>query len=116
MDESQVDHDMTAKEEKERGRETIPPKMAEVTPTVYPGSDYNFTLQCVFEMKGTLGELKTAIEHLTEQSRESGKKLNHISHVVYAVGAVVTVLGAIAGVILREAWVLIEPILKAHFH
>jgi hypothetical protein len=106
---------MTPKEEKER-KETTPPKMAEVTPSVYPGSDYSFTLQAVYEMKGTLGELKHAIETLTVQSREDSKKLNHISHVVYAVGAVVTVLGAIAGVILREAWVLIEPILKEHFH
>jgi hypothetical protein len=107
---------MTPREDKDRLRETTPPRLPDVQPQVYPGQNYDFTLQAVFEMKGTLGELKTAIEHLTEQSRESGKKLNHISHVVYAVGAVVTVLGAIAGVILREAWVLIEPILKAHFH
>jgi hypothetical protein len=67
-------------------------------------------------MRGTLGELTQAIKTLTEQVKENDKKLDRISHVVYAVGAVVTVLGTIAGVILREAWVLIEPILKQHFH
>jgi hypothetical protein len=63
-----------------------------------------------------VGELTQAIKSLTEQVKDNDKKLDHISHVVYAVGAVVTVLGTIAGVILREAWTLIEPILKAHFH
>lgn len=107
---------MTPREDKERSRETTPPRLPDVQPQVYPGQNYDFTLQAVFEMKGTMGELKHAIETLTTQSREDSKKLNHISHVVYAVGAVVTVLGTIGGIILREVWVLIEPILKSHFH
>jgi hypothetical protein len=115
MAEVKVREQMTAREDKER-RDTSPGRLPDTTPDAFPGKSYDFTLQAVFEMKGTLGELTQAIKGLTEQARDNDKKLDHISHVVYAVGAVVTVLGAIAGVILREAWVLIEPILKAHFH
>jgi hypothetical protein len=108
---------MTPKEREERERREVnPPRLPDTTPTVYPGQTYDFTMQMIFDMKGSLGELTQSIKTLTDESKENSKKLSHISHVVYAVGAVVTVLGTIAGVILREAWGLILPILKSHFH
>lgn len=107
---------MTPREERERSREGTPSRLPDTTPPVFPGSQYDFILQAVFDMRGAVGELTQSIRTLTDQVKENDKKLDHISHVVYAVGTVVTVLGAIGGVILREVWVLILPILKEHFH
>ena len=105
------------KEDRERGGKDVnPTKFPETTPSAYPGSDYSFTLQAVFEMKGTLGELKKAIETLTEQSRSNHDKLNKMSHVIYAVSAVVTVLGVLAGYVIKGLWDLISPILRSHLH
>ena len=67
-------------------------------------------------MQGTLGKLEQAIHGLSEQVKDNDKKLDHISHVVYAVGAVVTVLGTIAGFILKAVWDVVEPILRTHLH
>lgn len=107
---------MTAREDRERGKETSPGRLPDTTPEVFPGKTYDFTLQAVYEMKGTLGELKKGIENLTEQVKENDKKLDHIALVVYAAGAVIAILGTIGGFILRGAWDIIAPILKEHIH
>jgi hypothetical protein len=106
---------MTARE-RQRDDAATPSAPPNVTPSVYPGSDYSFTLQAVHDLQGRMGKIEQAIETLTDESRENGKKLSHISHVVYAVGAVVTVVGAIAGYVLKGVWDIIEPILRNHLH
>jgi xanthine/uracil/vitamin C permease (AzgA family) len=107
---------VTPKEDKERGggKEVNPTKLPETTPLSFPGSDYSFTLQAVFEMKGTLHELKKAIEILTQQSKENHDKLSKMSHLIYAVSAVVTVIGFIAGYVIKALWDLISPIIRSH--
>jgi hypothetical protein len=107
---------MSPREDRERGRETTPQRMAETNPPAVPTSDYSFTLQAVFEMQKTVGQLMQGVETLTHESRENSKKLNHISHVVYAVGAVVTVIGGIAGFVLRGVWEVVAPLLQSHLH
>ncbi|PYX63012.1 MAG: hypothetical protein DMG78_32420 [Acidobacteria bacterium] len=94
---------MTPREDKERsGKETAPPKLPETNPPSFPGSDYSFTLQAVFEMQGTLGKLTQAVENLT------------VSKVIYAAGAVLTVLGIIGGWLIGKIWELLIPYLQAH--
>src|SRR5579863_3029315 len=106
---------MSAREDRERSREGPPQRMAETTPPEYPSRDYAFpTLQAVIEMQKTLGQLGQAIHTLTEQVKDNDKKLDKIALVVYSAGAVIAVLGTIGGFIVKGAWDLIEPILKAH--
>lgn len=104
---------VTPREEKERGRAGPPQKFGETNPQ-FPGQNYDFTLQAVYEMKGTLGELKNAIASLTEQVKDNDKKLDRVALVIYAAGAVLAVFGAIGGFVLRGAWEIIAPILKEH--
>ncbi len=94
---------MTSREQREGGQ-SPPQRPAEGAPSSYPGSDYSFTLQAVFEMKGTLGELTQAIRSLTEQVKDNDTKLDKISHRVYAAAAVVTVLTAISAFVLSRIW------------
>jgi hypothetical protein len=47
------------------------------------------------ELQKSTGQLTQAVQTLAEQSKDHGKKLDSISHRVYAAGAVLTVIGAI---------------------
>jgi hypothetical protein len=85
-----------AKEEKDRSKGTGPARYPEVQPPAYPGSEYNFTVQIVFEMQGKLGELSQAIKNLTEVSKEHDKKLDRATNVIYAAGLIIPVLGVLA--------------------
>jgi hypothetical protein len=116
MDENKGEHAVTPREGRDRGQEGPPQKFGETNPQGFPGQNYDFTLQAVYEMKGTLGELKNGIATLTEQVKENDKKLDHIALVVYAAGIVVAILGTIGGFIIRGAWDIIAPILKEHIH
>jgi hypothetical protein len=87
---------MSAKEDRERGgRETKPGPLPETTPQVFPGPNYDFILQCVFEMQKTVGQLTQAVNTLTEQQKSLSEKLNKISHQIYAAIVVILVFGAI---------------------
>jgi len=105
---------MTPREDKERSGKDAPPKLPETNPPSFPGSDYSFTLQAVFEMQGTLGKLTQAVENLTEKTKGHSEKLDHVSKVIYATGAVLTVLGIIGGWLIGKVWELLIPYLQAH--
>ena len=64
--------------------ETPPPQLA----------DWSWTLQMLMELQRTVGELSQSVETLTRQSKEHDKKLDRISHRIYAAVAVLTILGA----------------------
>jgi hypothetical protein len=95
-----------------RNKESTPPRLAETTPQVYPGQNYDFTLQAVFEMQKTMGQFTQAIQTLTEEAKDSKKTLSRLSHIIYAAAAVLAVLVTVGGWILSRVWELIEPALK----
>lgn len=68
---------MSAREDKERsGRETKPGPLPETTPPVFPGPNYDFILQCVFEMQKTVGQLTQAVNTLLEAAVVSQNDLS----------------------------------------
>lgn len=77
---------------------TTTPQLPDSTPKVYPGSNYDFTLQAVVEMQRSLGKLENAIINLTDQSQKQGIKLDTISHRVSIAQGV-----AIAGTVILTA-------------
>ena len=113
MDTSEIEHSMTPRDEKERGRETTPPKMAEVTPPAYPSGDYSYVLEIVMKMQDTLGQLKEAVGSLKEQSKHHGDKLEKIGNDVHAAKVVGWVIAGVAGLL---GWVFHELLqyLSAH--
>lgn len=86
---------MTPRDDKERSRESTPPRLPDTTPQVYPGQNYDFILQSVFEMQKTLGQVTQAVNTLTEQQKTFASKLEKISHQVYAAIAILVLVGAI---------------------
>jgi hypothetical protein len=83
---------MTPREE--RGRESTPPKMAEVTPP-YPSGDYSYVLEIVMKMQDTVSQLKEAVASLKEQSKNHGDKLDQIGKDVHAAKVVISVVGGL---------------------
>jgi hypothetical protein len=104
---------MTAKERRDP-EPTSPKSFAETTPTAFPGSDYSFTLQAVFEMQGRLGRLEQAVETLTDQQKDNNTKIQHMEKVIYAATVIVIFVGPLIGVIISKVWELIFPLLKPH--
>ncbi len=100
---------MTTREDRERGRETTPPRMADITPPVYPSGDYSYVLEIVMGMQNTMGKLSEAVDSLKAQSKDQGDKLDRIGNDVHAAKVVMSVVG---GIIVLSAgflgWVIHE--------
>lgn len=56
------------------------------------------------QMQQTIGELKADVRHLTAASEKQSKKLDHISHVIFAAGAVLLVVLSVGGYMLNKIW------------
>jgi hypothetical protein len=69
---------------------TTPTRFAETTPPI--GYDHSFPLQTVLELQKSIGQMGQAIQTLTEDSKENRRKLDRLSHIIYAAGVVGTVL------------------------
>ena len=57
-------------------------------------------LQSIGGMRESIGGLKQAVETLTAQSKDQAKKLDTLSHRMYAAGAVLAILTAVL------AWIM----------
>ena len=82
------------------------------TPDAYPvnpppglrAADYNWILQVIMELQSTTGQLKQAVTTLADNTKDHGKKLDSISHRMYAATAVLTVVGGILYFFLDRMW------------
>jgi len=91
---------MDLDEERRVRQESTVPVFPEVTTPLYKGSDYSFTLQAVMEMQKAVGQLTEAVKTLSEHSKDQAKKLDRISHIIYAAGAVLAIGIVIGGFLL----------------
>lgn len=93
---------MTARrgEQQEPG---VPPSIPTGTPTPYIHPDqHSWILQSIGEMRESIGGLKHAVETLTDQSKDHSKKLESISHRMYAATVVITLVLAALGWIISN--------------
>jgi hypothetical protein len=96
---------------KERGEELSEPEES-VEAYRHP-ADHSWSLQIMLDLKGSVGELKEAIRTLQKDSEKQGDKLNTVSHQIYAAGAVLVIVIAIASFLLDKLW---GPLMKALEH
>ncbi len=105
------------KEDRSAPRETVPGRLPDTTPQVFPGTNYDFIMQAVYEMRGTLGEMTQAIRTLTETSKEHDKEIRHVTKVIYAASILVPVISVSVVWLLGKLWELvIGPALKVLNH
>ncbi len=68
-----------------------------------PSGDYSYTVELVARIENQLGRLTEAIDSLKLQTTKQGEKLDKISHIIYAAGAVGTILVVIVGFLANKA-------------
>jgi hypothetical protein len=107
---------MTPREEKERYRETSPPRSPETTTPSPHATDYAIhTVQTVLEMQRTLGNIETAIKHLEETSKDYGKKLEDIGkdfHAAKIVGGFIVLVSGFLGFVIHELLPLLSAMIS----
>ncbi len=101
-----------ALESNPRERDETPSRFPS-TPTPVPSSDYSFTLQAIMEMQKAIGGLTQSVSTLTKQSEDQGRKVERISHIIYAAGAVGTIFAGTAVWLLSKIADLIVSVLSS---
>ena len=91
---------------------TPPTRFADTTPPI--SYDHSFPLQTVLELQKSIGQMGQAILTLTEDSKENRKKLDRLSHIIYAAGVVGTVIGATMVWLLDKLSGVVVAYLSAH--
>lgn len=61
----------------------------------YPSGDYSYTVEVCMQMQRTLGQVEQSVKILIDDFREERKKINRLSHIIYAGGVVGTIALAI---------------------
>ena len=98
---------MTPREDKERERyrESAPPREPETTPRPQAADYAVHTVQAVLEMQRTLGGVEIAIKHLEEKSKDYGIKLENIGkdlHAAKIVGGLIVLVAGFLGWVIHE--------------
>jgi hypothetical protein len=87
-----------AKQSRPDEREAAPQRFAEVPPPAYSQNvGATYLAETVMQMQQSLGELKSDVRHLKESVDGHGKKLDRISHIIFAASVVATIFIAIGG-------------------
>ena len=95
---------MTAKQRSKVSKEASPEPFPVPPPPGFTADDHSWVLQTIMELGKSNGQLIQAVNTLTDQSKEQSKKLDSISHRVYAAGVVLVVIGGILYFILDRMW------------
>ena len=81
-----------------------PEQLTSESGVISPTTDHSFLLQAMMENQRTLGEVKNAVDNLQSTVGEHGRKIERISHIVYAAGAVLIVISGIATFVIDKIW------------
>ena len=94
---------MANKEEPDReNTHESPPTELPQTPPPQP-VDWSWSLQSIMELQKTVGALSKSVETLAAQAEKHDRKLDQISHRIYAAVAVLAVVGGVLAWILNAA-------------
>jgi hypothetical protein len=75
----------------------VPPEYPEVIGAAH-------LVESMMQIQQAIGELKSDVRHLTAASDKQSKKLDRISHIIFAAGVVMTIILAIGGFALNKMW------------
>ena len=81
------------------------------TPHTFVSSEHSFTLQAVFELQKSMGQLteavnslKVSIDNQSNRIQRLEDKLSGVTHKLYAAGVVLTIILVIGGWMINKAW------------
>ncbi len=99
----------------ETERETTPRELPSVPPPSYADSVGTMHLvETMMQIQKSIGELTADVRNMKATLDSHGKKIDRISHIIFAAAAVVTVLVAIVGFIANQtSWDDIRGLLES---
>ena len=89
-----------------------PEQLTSESGVISPTTDHSFLLQAILENQRTLGAVETAVDNLQSTVGEHSKKIDRISHIVYAAAAVLIVISGIATFVLDKIWDQLVALLR----
>lgn len=96
------------------GQESEPKDFPEVAPPNYAQVvGAGWIVESLMQMQHSMGELKANVDHLKDASGEHDKKLDRISHIIFASGVVLVIILAVGGFFLNKIWDGVFTLLKA---
>lgn len=99
--------------------DTTPKRFPEVPP---PPPGYTDSVQVgwlaesMMQVQHTIGRLDATTNHLRSETSEHSRKLDRISHIIFAAGVVLTILLAVGGFILDKIWNSLVLLLASSGH
>ena len=100
----------------ETERDPTPKSFPEVTPSYQQAVGAGYLTESIMQMQATLGELKSDVKHLTAASDKQSGKLDKISHIIFAAGAILALVITVAGFLLNKIWDGLVLVMKAAGH
>jgi hypothetical protein len=89
----------------ETARETTPQHFPEVAPPAYAQAvGASYLVESMMQMQQSIGEMKATMGHLKTSSDNQSKKLDRVSHIIFAAGVVLTIGIGIGGFVLNKVW------------
>jgi hypothetical protein len=87
----------------EAGQDTTPKSFPEVPPPALAHSVGTMHLvESMMQIQQAIGELKSDVGHLKSASDKQGKKVDRISHVIFAAGVVLAIAVTVFGFIINK--------------
>jgi hypothetical protein len=94
-----------ARQPKDGIGETTPKQFPEVKPTAYTEAvATTFLVESMMQMQKSIGEMSSTMSHLTNTVDGHGKKLDRISHIIFAAGVVLAICAAVLGFVINKIW------------
>ena len=83
---------------------TTPTRFPETTPPNYPLMDFSFTVQGIFELKGSVSKLEQSVLHLKESVDDQKKDIRAVQRTLWIATGAFLVISAAAGFLGNKVW------------
>lgn len=89
----------------EAAKDTTPKQFPEVAPPAYAQAvGATYLVESMMQMQQAIGEMKATMAHLKTSSDNQSKKLDRVSHIIFAAGVVLTIAIGIGGFVMNKVW------------
>jgi hypothetical protein len=83
---------------------TTPQQFPETTPPSYPGTDYSFTLQAVYDLKGAMSRLEHTVQQLDRSLSELKTDVRGVQRTLWLATGGVAIIVAVLGFFGNRFW------------
>jgi hypothetical protein len=81
-----------------------PKQFPDTTPPPYPSADHSWTVQGIYDLKGSVSKLEQAFQDLKESIGKQEKILSGIQKAIWAAGGALVIISLLAGIFGKSIW------------